>query len=70
MLGGPQEALGAEAENMWWKMPILAAAMTGVMSRWAAKTPPEERFGFTSYRAANLMLAIITAVTISAYFTM
>ena len=70
LLGGPQAALGGEAVHMWWRTPVMAAAMTGVMSRWAAKTPPDERLSFRSYRGSNLMLAGIVGATFVALLMM
>jgi len=70
LLGGPQAALGDEAVHLWWRTPIMAAAMTGVMSRWAAKTPPDERVNLRSYRDSNLMLAVIVGATFIALLVM
>ena len=69
LLGGPHAAVGDEAEHLWWRMPIMAAAMTGVMSKWAAQTPPDDRLSLGSYRNANLMLAGILGVTFVALLT-
>jgi len=70
LLGGPQAALGDEAVHFWWGMPIAAAAMTGVMSRWAAKTPPDERLSLRSYRGSNLMLGCLAGATLIALLTL
>ena len=63
LLGGPQAALGDESVHMWWRTPIMAAAMTGVMTRWAARTPPDERRSLYSYRSSNIMLACMLGAT-------
>jgi hypothetical protein len=70
LLGGPQAALGDEAAHMWWRTPIMAAAMTGVMSKWARETPPDERHSLHSYRSSNVMLACIVGATFIALLMM
>ena len=63
LLGGPQAALGSEAMHMWWKIPLGAAAMTGMISKWAAKTPRDERLSLRSYRDSNFMLLCLAGAT-------
>ncbi len=70
LLGGPQAAVGDEAVHLWWRTPIMAAAGTGFISRWAAKTPPAERLNLRSYRSSNLMLVCLVGATFIALLTL